>query len=115
MNLASEYLIWLLVAHLVADWLLQNDWMAKNKSSLKHPAAWIHGAIHLVGAGLIVPLPFAALVAITHVLLDTRKPLQWWRRICRYPTEGEAVIHVTFWRDQTAHILILAVVALLAG
>jgi hypothetical protein len=34
------------VAHLVADWLLQNNWMAKNKSSLVHPAAWVHALIH---------------------------------------------------------------------
>ena len=29
-----------LAAHLVADWLLQNDWMALNKSNLRHPAGW---------------------------------------------------------------------------
>ena len=33
-----------LVAHLVADWLLQNDWMAHQKTSLSHSAAWVHGA-----------------------------------------------------------------------
>ena len=34
-----------LVAHLVADWVLQNDWMARHKTSLRHPAAWTHAAI----------------------------------------------------------------------
>ena len=28
-----------LVAHLAADWVLQNDWMVRNKLSLRHPAA----------------------------------------------------------------------------
>ena len=40
-----------LVAHLVADWLLQNDWMALNKMNLRHPAGWVHAAIHGVLLG----------------------------------------------------------------
>src|ERR1017187_8934241 len=41
-----------LVAHLVADWILQNDWMARNKMSLRHPDAWTHASIHAVCLGL---------------------------------------------------------------
>ena len=40
------------VAHLVADWLFQNDWIARNKISLRHPAAWIHAAIRALALGL---------------------------------------------------------------
>ena len=40
-----------LVAHLVADWLLQNDWMAHHKCKLSHPAAWVHGGIHALALG----------------------------------------------------------------
>ena len=48
-----------LVAHLVADWLLQNDWMAVNKKDLRHPAGWVHALIH----GVLLGLALGALVA----------------------------------------------------
>ena len=35
-------------AHLVADWFLQNAWQAEHKVDLRHPAAWVHGACHLL-------------------------------------------------------------------
>ena len=41
-----------LVAHLVADWILQNDWMARNKMKLSHPAAWVHSTIQGLGLGV---------------------------------------------------------------
>lgn len=34
---AGELLLWGLVAHLVADWLLQSDWMAANKAKRRSP------------------------------------------------------------------------------
>ena len=41
-----------LVAHLVADWILQNDWMALNKTKLWHPAGYVHAGIHALCLGL---------------------------------------------------------------
>lgn len=112
LGLAAEYLVWLAVAHLVADWLLQNDWMATNKTNLKHPAGWVHGAIHLLASWLFIPFIFALLVAATHVIIDTRKPMRWWFDFFGLKTEGEAGIQVAIWSDQVAHIFILSLVSL---
>ena len=113
----SELLIWGIVIHLVCDWLLQNDWMARHKSSLLHPAAWIHSGIHFAGALLIFPLPFALIVGVTHILIDTRRPLVWWRRVYRQTTDPKNLftMHVAVWGDQMAHILVIALVALMTA
>lgn len=87
--------------------------MADNKSSLLHPAAYVHSGIHFVGLLLIFP-PLAALaIAIIHLLIDTRAPLRWWRKVYRQTQEGPAAMHVAMWSDQVLHITVLAVVALL--
>ena len=110
MNIANIF-ISLFVIHLVADWLLQNDWMAKNKASLKSPAGWVHSGIHLLLSWIIIPFPFALIIGITHLLIDTRKPLMWWRKIYHQTTEGDIGIHVAMWGDQVIHILIIYLVS----
>ena len=98
-----------LVAHLIADWLLQNDWMAANKGSLRHPSAWVHGGIYAICLGLALSSWQAGLVlGLVHVLIDTRKPLTWWRKVYRQTTAGPAALHVAIWSDQTLHITALA-------
>ncbi|HMA36722.1 MAG TPA: DUF3307 domain-containing protein [Chloroflexia bacterium] len=112
---ATDLLLWGIVAHLIADWLLQNEWMANNKSSLRHPAGWVHGAIHGL-ALLFVFSPLVALVlALAHVLVDTRQPLDWWRRFFRQTTSGTIFPPFAMWEDQTVHIGCLALAALLVG
>jgi hypothetical protein len=112
---ATSLLLWGIVVHLFCDWILQNDWMAAYKSSLKHPAAWVHSGIHLVGLLLIFP-PLAALaIAFVHLLIDTRKPLAWWRGFFRQTRQGLAALHVAMWSDQVAHITVLAIAALVVG
>jgi hypothetical protein len=97
-----------LIAHLIADWLLQNDWMAKNKMSLRHPAAWTHAAIHVVA--LTVALGWQAGLALgaLHLLLDTRKPLDWWQKVFKQTTEGPMAVTVRVWADQVIHIIAIA-------
>lgn len=106
----------LLVAHLLADWLLQNDWMARNKTDLWHPAAWTHGGIHFLA---VLPICvaagmwwMAAILALAHMLVDTRSALAWWRRFFRQTTEGPVALDVALWGDQVTHILWLAAAAL---
>jgi hypothetical protein len=99
-----------LVAHLIADWLLQNDWMAAHKGSLHHPAAWVHGSIYAVCLGLALGSWQAGLaLGLLHMLVDTRQPLNWWRKIYRQTSAGPAELHVAIWSDQTVHIATLAV------
>lgn len=100
------------VAHLVADWLLQNDWMARNKVSLAHPAAWVHFGIH---TGLLWPIlgwEAALALGLSHLLIDTRVPLRWWRKTIRQTTDGYIGELVAITSDQVVHIICLAVVIL---
>ena len=100
-----------LIIHLVADWLLQNDWMANHKASIRHWAAWIHGSIHFLGMLLIFSLPVALALGATHMLIDTRKPLTWWRGVFRQTQISENVHagwHVAIWSDQVVHLTCIA-------
>lgn len=110
----STIFIYGLMAHIVADWFLQNNWQATYKTSLKHPASWIHSGLHLACL-LFVFSPLIALgVATSHLLIDTRKPLHWWRCLVRQTTDTSNPVFVPFamWQDQAAHILIIGVAAI---
>ena|SRR5579859_4174968 len=113
--LAIKYFICGLVIHLFCDWILQNAWMSDHKSSLKHPAAYVHSGLHLLGLLLVFPWYAAIIVAIIHLLIDTRMPLAFWRGFFRQTQEGDVALHVQMWSDQVLHITVLAVVALAIG
>ena len=103
------------IAHLIADWLLQNDWMAKNKTNLRHPAAWTHATVHAVLLGLMLGWQAGLALGVMHLLVDTRLPLNWWQRIFRQTTAGPAALPTAIWVDQVIHIASIAVwVALMA-
>jgi hypothetical protein len=110
-TIATNLFVWGFVAHMVADWFLQNEWMALKKTSLKHPAAWVHSGIHLIALLFVFPPLVAVVLAVSHILIDTRVPLQWWRKFYRQTTDGPAFIPFAMWQDQAAHILCLAVAA----
>jgi hypothetical protein len=97
-----------LVAHLVADWILQNDWMALSKTKLSHPAAWTHAAIHGVCLGLALG-PLAGLVlGFVHLLIDTRVPVDWWIRCFKKCGKAPEAVSIAIWLDQTIHIVCIA-------
>jgi hypothetical protein len=105
-----------LVAHLVADWILQNEWMARNKQSLRHPAAWTHGAIHGVCLGLALGWQAGLALGFIHMLIDTRVPVAWWMRAYKKCSQAPDVGSIAIWLDQAVHILCLALwVALFPG
>jgi hypothetical protein len=118
---ASDLLIWGFVAHLIADWPLQNDWMARNKASLRHPAGYVHAGIHGVLLAFVfgwVAVPLAAV----HLLIDTRVPVVWWSRLVRQTQPNPASFplvdfgtEVRFWTDQVFHIACIAVAALMVA
>lgn len=114
-NAAIPFLIWGLVAHLIADWLFQNTWMAQYKTNLKHPAAWVHAGIHTILYLFIFPLPVAITLGVIHMLIDTRKPLEWWGKYMSQTYEGEVAMHIRIWRDQVLHIVFLALAALVSA
>lgn len=97
-----------LIAHLVADWLLQNHWMAVNKTSLKHPAAWVHAGIHALALGLALGWQGGVVLGFVHLLIDTRLPLAWWRGLIRQTATGPSALHTAIWADQVLHIASIA-------
>ena len=112
--LPTEVLVWAIILHLVADWPLQTDWMACNKIHLGHAAAWVHSGIHAALLLLVFPWYFALGIGFTHVLIDTRRPVQWWiNTFKRIPPSTPFYELIEMWMDQVFHIIVLAAAALL--
>ena len=114
-----DTLLWLLLAHLIGDWLLQNDWMARGKSKkLITKAGMVHftiyttvvvGMLWLSGVRDLVPtlyLALAATVFVSHWIIDATDVVRWWMRFHRQ-SELEVVRLMV---DQTLHLLVLALV-----
>lgn len=97
-----------MVAHLIADWLLQNDWMARNKANLRHPAAWVHTGIHVLLLTLALGWQAGLALGALHLILDTRRPLGWWRRFFKQTSEGPYAVATAMWADQVVHIVAIA-------
>ena len=97
-----------LVAHLIADWVLQNDWMARNKSNLVHPAALVHFLINAVLMGLALGWIAGLILGAVHVLIDTRLPMEWWRGFFRQTADGPYGVITAVWADQVLHITAIA-------
>ncbi len=96
-----------LLAHLIGDWLLQNDWIATNKASLRHPAAWVHAAIHTVLLGIALGWTGGIVLGLIHMLIDTRVPLRWWERLFKQTDVGPAGFLTTVWADQALHLTVI--------
>ena len=102
-----------LIAHLVADWLLQNDWMARHKTDITHPAAWLHAAIHAVLLGGVLGLTAGVGLGIAHLVVDTRRPLSLWQHFFKQTTDGCDARMVAVWADQVLHLVCLAIAVLI--
>ena len=98
-----------LVAHLVADWLLQNDWMAHHKARLSHPAAWVHGLVHALALTWALNWRAGLVLGLLHVLIDTRVPLAWWIRSFKHSEAAPDAASIAMWTDQSVHLTLIAV------
>ncbi|MFN8444100.1 MAG: DUF3307 domain-containing protein [Caldilineaceae bacterium] len=112
MHQATDLLVWGIIVHLVADWLLQTEWMATFKMNLRHPAAWVHSGIHTVGFCFIFIWPLAVLIGFTHLLIDTRKPLLWWMKVIKQMPADVHFPIVEVALDQVMHVTVVAGAAL---
>ena len=112
--IAADVLAWAVVIHLIVDWLLQNEWMAQNKTSLRHPAAYVHSGLHTLGMLLLFPWWLALGVGISHLFIDTRKPITWWiETVKQMPPSTPAYANIEIWLDQIFHLLMLVLAVLL--
>lgn len=98
-----------LIAHLVADWIFQNDWMARNKRSLQHPAAWTHAAIQGLCLGIALGWQAGLVLGFVHLLVDTRVPLAWWIRVFKKSRQAPEANVIALWLDQTIHIVCIGI------
>lgn len=107
----------LLIGHLVADWMFQNDWMARNKQ--RHwlaPAILVHCTIYalilLISLWLVrpqtpTPPPYpliATVLFLSHWFIDAGNLAAGWMRLL-----GQTRLHfVQVMVDQTLHVLVIA-------
>jgi hypothetical protein len=107
---------WLLVGHLVGDYLLQNRWMAVKKGT-HWPPLLTHAAVYTLAVFLLSLLaggltwPGILLIFCAHIILDRREFVAFWTSRVTGATAPWLVIMV----DQSWHIVVLAIVVLLRG
>lgn len=102
---------WLLVGHLVGDYLLQNRWMAIGKFNYWLPLL-VHSTVYTITVTLLALLDGGlnwnaiALIFLAHVLLDRRGFVKFWtERITGSANVPWLIIMV----DQAWHIVVLAI------
>jgi hypothetical protein len=114
--LAVDVLVWALFIHMVVDLPLQTEWMARNKNSLKHPAAYVHSGLHTLGLLFIFPWWLAVGIGISHLLIDTRRPVCWWiEHIKHMPGSAPMFGDIEMWLDQVFHIVMIFMAAVLVS
>jgi hypothetical protein len=112
---------WLVVGHLIGDWLLQNDWMARGKKQrLVTAAGMTHFLIYTLTVmvtcwlawrstpDMLEYLLIGSIIFVTHWLIDATDVVGAWIRLLRQTDMPMMRIMV----DQTFHLLVLAGVAL---
>lgn len=116
--------VYLLVAHLIGDWLVQTHWMATRKSK-DWMALFVHistyhifvfGALYLAGVSLIPNLLGTLFLAVTHAVLDNRRFEIWWIRKVKKIREPEEIpTWLLLGVDQSFHLVLMFVVSYLVG
>ena len=104
---ATGLLVWGVVAHLLSDWVLQNDYLARNKGARRrrfevkrhvehpsrwwdrHPALYVHVAITAAIAAVVLGW-LSIPVALVHGWIDTRWPVNAWQRLIRQTRPARA-------------------------
>ena len=115
----AEIFIYLLIAHLIGDWLIQTKWMASEKSKhltplLAHVAsyhAFTFGALYFAGVDFMDAVWATLFLAATHALLDNRRFEFWWLRRIKKVEEKDVPIWLLLGVDQSFHLLLIALVS----
>ena len=106
---------WLLVGHLVGDYLLQNRWMAEKKIT-QWVALLVHVTVYTSTVALLAHFaggltwPAVTLIFLSHMVLDRRGFVNFWtRRI----TGSVGIPWLVIMVDQAWHVVVLALATLL--
>lgn len=107
---------YMLIGHLIGDYLFQTKWMATRKAKEWFPLL-VHCMIYTVtviaivfiGYGML-PLVAIALILVSHIILDQRTFVSWWvKHIMK--TEGKEASWLFIIADQIFHLIILGAIA----
>lgn len=104
---------YLLIGHLIGDFLLQSSWMAKNKAT-----KWLPLLTHVLVYTIVVSifggvsgglsLAAIALIFISHIVLDRKTFVAFWVRNVQ-TAKGAEQAWLCIMADQIFHIIILAI------
>lgn len=110
-----ELFDWLLVGHLVGDFILQTRWMADKKAKQLLPLL-MHAAVYTVTVTSFASLGKGlswwriGAIFISHVILDQRAFIDYWATKVNGNTD---IDWLKIALDQSWHILILALITLI--
>jgi hypothetical protein len=112
---------WLLVGHLVGDFVLQNDWMAKGKKTrfFSVPGLVHYSAYTLAVLAFLIMDPSSSVswlnlvlvglfILVTHSIIDGTSLVQAWMRF--YHQTDVPLVRIMV--DQTLHLLVLVTVTI---
>ena len=115
----AQIFIYLLIAHLIGDWIIQTYWMANEKSKhfaplLVHVASYhifTFGALYLAGVDFMKAFWATLFLAVTHALLDNRRFEFWWLRRIKKVAERDVPVWLLLGVDQSFHLILLFLVS----
>jgi len=124
-----------LIAHLIGDYILQNDWMAQRKKGKLFPPLWayryeramrewrcgtcactVHVTLYTMVMWAMTGWPFwaIAVVFVTHYLQDRTNVIAWWMKTMGQ--KGFAMPPLAPWStivvDNTWHLIVLYALSL---
>jgi len=104
---------YLLIGHLMGDFLFQTSWMAQHKSTKWLPLL-THASVYTLVVGLVglfsggISLVGVAIIFIGHIILDRKTFVSFWVRniqMAKAPHQN----WLSIMTDQIFHIILLAV------
>lgn len=104
---------YLLIGHLIGDFLLQTSWMAKNKATkwlplLTHVTVYTVVVTAFGAASGGLSLAAIGLIFISHIALDRKTFVAFWVRNIQM-AKGPEQTWLCIMSDQIFHIIILAI------
>lgn len=88
--------LWIVLAHLAGDYLIQSDWMASEKTKQWWPAI-AHGVTYTLPYALITQSPWALVViASTHIVIDHYRLA---RHVCWFKNQLAPRRYRSTWQD----------------